>query len=66
MLYLQEFHIDLALESVSEVVVEGISQHSVDQLFDEFYQSILLNLVVFSQLHIQILNLGGYFCMSTV
>lgn len=37
MFYLKEFHIYLSFESVGEMIIEGITQHSIYKLFNEFY-----------------------------
>jgi hypothetical protein len=49
----KEFHMNLTLQSVGKVIVERICQYSVNELLDQFQQSVLLNLIDLSDLSFQ-------------
>lgn len=44
MLYLQELHVDLPFEGVSEVVVERVGKNAVYKLLDQLQKAVLLDL----------------------
>jgi hypothetical protein len=44
---------NLTLQSVGKVIVERICQYSVNELLDQFQQSVLLNLIDLSDLSFQ-------------
>lgn len=54
MLYFKEFHMNLTLQGVSKVIVERICQYSVNELLDQFQQSVFLNLIDLSDLGFQL------------
>ncbi len=52
MLDLQEFRVYLSFQKVSEIVVKRIGENSVDDVFDQVNQSILLDLFDFMEIHL--------------
>ncbi len=52
MLDLQEFSVYLSFQKVSEIVVKRIDENSVDDVFDQVNQSILLDLFDFMEIHL--------------